>query len=407
MSLVCAELPHLAGLAHQVELLEDERVASAAVTPTGRVLLNPQWFGELELREATFVLAHELLHLALGHHQRLDFSKEARLSNLAADAVINDMLEVELRMPPPCGGMRVPGARSLSSERLLLTLRSEQVADRPSWGMRDGGDVSDETALQRSLREAGLLGDRSASGDTYFWDLLPEELEREWFLEDTRSRLKRVERVQRAIVEANALGAFQECISRVWAGTSAGRRRGYLTALETTYQPPWEMALQEWMQGAAPGERSWARPSRRSGTRTDVVLPGRSRRGWTLNIVLDTSGSMVHQHAKLLGVIASYCRGQGVEEVRLLQCDTTVTVDHRVTPEGLEKYQIRGMGGSDMGPAMMRLAEDPEVEAAIVITDGYILYPSSMPYQVLWALSPPNRSFNPRYGVVVGVDMGR
>lgn len=406
LALACVELPHLSGLAHQVELLVDDRVASAAVTPTGRVLLNEEWFGDLTLKEAAFVLAHELLHLALNHHQRLDFRKEGQLSNIAADAIINDMLEVELGMPPPCGGVQMAGARYKSSEQVLLSLRRQQTpANLPSWSLRAGHNIMEETSLQKSLREAGLAPQHPTLGGVVFQDLLSEELEQEWFPEDRRSRMERQDELQRAVLKVNSLGAFRECFLHSEWGLSTGYHQGHRTALETQYQPPWEMALQDWMQGAAPPQRSWARPSRRAGNRRDIVLPGRSRRGWTLNIVLDTSGSMIHQHSKLLGVIASYCAAQGVGDVRLLQCDTQVTVDHRVTPEELKRYEIKGMGGSDMSAAMNRLAEDAEVQAAVVITDGHISYPQRVPYLVLWALSPPQGNFKPRYGAVVPVEI--
>ena len=107
----------------------------------------------------------------------------------------------------------------------------------------------------------------------------------------------------------------------------------------------------------------------------------------------------------LLGVIASYCHGMGISDVRLLQCDTRVTVDHRVSPQELREYKIKGMGGSDMTPALRRLTDDPEVEAVILITDGYIHYPSRVPFAVLWALTPPRTSFRPPYGAVVPLEI--
>jgi predicted metal-dependent peptidase len=80
-----------------------------------------------------------------------------------------------------------------------------------------------------------------------------------------------------------------------------------------------------------------------------------------------------------------------------------VTVDDRVSPDELAHYKIAGYGGSDMSPAMVYLADDPEVEAAVVLTDGYISYPASpMPYTLLWALTPGGDAlFNPPYGQVL------
>lgn len=415
LACVCVELPHLSGLAHQVELLADSRVATAAVTPSGRVLLNPDWFTELELTEATFIMAHELLHLALEHHARLDFSKpeSARLANLAADAVINDMLMTELlRYNVPCGGVCWSGARELSSEALMLELRQRFNPERPAWKAREPEPApeKEESPIEQRLREAGLLPEpeppivvpRSVEG--FLQDLLPTELEREWFPEPSAERAQRIQRIEAAGKEALAVGTLLENLEELkrGRGVAPGGRSLYLEALETAYAAPWEMALQRWVGTCAPPTRSWARPSRRGTSCPDVVLPGRRRDGWTLNIVLDTSGSMRSWQSQLLGVIGAFCRNHEVADVRILQCDVEVTVDERVAPEELKHYRLAGFGGSDMSPAMFRLAEEPEVQAAIVVTDGFIAYPPAVPYSVLWAVTS-SAGFAPPYGQVIPI----
>jgi predicted metal-dependent peptidase len=63
---------------------------------------------------------------------------------------------------------------------------------------------------------------------------------------------------------------------------------------------------------------------------------------------------------------------------------------------------VSGIGGSDLTPALERLAADAAVEAAVVITDGAIKYPrEAMPYAVLWALTTTSLDFEPAYGQVV------
>ena len=49
------------------------------------------------------------------------------------------------------------------------------------------------------------------------------------------------------------------------------------TALRGIYRTPWQMALQTWLEGVVPGERTFVRPSRRGADRHDVVMPGRKR----------------------------------------------------------------------------------------------------------------------------------
>ena len=69
------------------------------------------------------------------------------------------------------------------------------------------------------------------------------------------------------------------------------------------------------------------------------------------------------------------------------------------------EYQIAGFGGSDMSPGMNRLAEDSEVSAVLVLTDGCIDFPAQEPpYRVLWGIFD-SESFEPPYGDVVFIDV--
>jgi predicted metal-dependent peptidase len=157
------------------------------------------------------------------------------------------------------------------------------------------------------------------------------------------------------------------------------------------------------MDSVAPGERTYARPSRRGADRTDVVLPGRRREGWTLHIVLDTSGSMVDHLPKALGAIATFCEASGVADVHLVQCDIEVTSDRWIEPQELASFKVAGFGYSDMRPGLHYLAEDPEVTAVLVLTDGFIDYPADEPpYRVLWGLlGDISTTFNPPYGQII------
>ena len=177
------------------------------------------------------------------------------------------------------------------------------------------------------------------------------------------------------------------------------------SALRLRVQPPWELALQRWLEDAAPGERTFARASRRQGDRSDIVLPGRRREGWTLNLILDTSGSMWEELAKVLGIIAGFCEAIGIAQVRILQCSTGLELDEIVAVESLAGYRMLGGGGSDLRPGFQHLAADAGVDAAVVITDGMILYPAEpMPYAVLWTLVGNYEPFAPPYGRVIRVN---
>ena len=135
-----------------------------------------------------------------------------------------------------------------------------------------------------------------------------------------------------------------------------------------------------------------------------MILAGRKREGWALHVVMDTSGSMVDTLPRILGLLTSFCEGAGVNQVHIMQCDVGVTADEWLDPAELASYKVTGFGGSDMSPAMDGLADDPEVAAVLVLTDGYIDYPAAEPpYAVLWGLVDGWDGFGPAYGTVVHV----
>ena len=416
LRMVSVTLPHLAGLAGLVRIRVDPRVETAGVFRSGLMMVHPDWFLALSLPDATFVLAHELLHLALRTHDRAA-AQDPHTFNCAHDYIINDLLCHELGLSTvPAGGLVLEGARTLSVEALYLQIRDGEIpAQDRAWEPGTPRELveqapPEQTALAAALRAAGFLDgedDDGAQGATEpHLDLLPDALEEEWFGDSgAAAHAAEVDVVAAAGLRALEIRAAMDLVEDLpWPGqgSAVGREGCYVEALRTSRRPPWEGALQRWMENVTPGPRSYARPSRRGADRADLVLPGRRREGWTLHVVLDTSGSMGTEHRRVLGALASFCEATLVETIHLLQCDTRVTTDEWLTPAELHRYRVAGYGGSDMTPALRALEADPEVEAVMVLTDGHIDFPREpLPYEVLWVLTGRVRDFRPGYGQVL------
>jgi predicted metal-dependent peptidase len=390
-------LRHLAGLAAAVRVNLDWRVPTMGVFASGRLIANPGFVARLKDNELVFVLAHELLHLALRTHDRARGSGRLEF-NYAHDYIINDILRSELGFPHvPAGGLDMPGARQRSAEDIVLEMRRNADLMRSRTQVWEGKDAS----VRQALGDGGSGGQKSEDAG----DVLADQTEREMFPAEAQDQARQKAAIDEAITRGRALAAAidkQKARGDMAAGLAAS-----VTALRGRLRPAWQQALQRWIESSAAAERTFARPSRRGAERSGLVMPGRRRSSWMLNVVLDTSGSMSEHIPVALGAIADFCEGAGVDQVRVVQCDTAVTADDTVPPDELATYSVRGFGGSDLSPAMLMLADDPLVRAAVVITDGEIAFPAdALPYEVLWVL-PRNAAFNPPYGRVIAMDGSR
>ena len=75
-----------------IKLTEDSKtVPTAAVTKDGTIYFNTEFFDGLSESMVHFVLAHEVMHLVLEHHQRRA-ARDPLMWNVAGDVLINEML---------------------------------------------------------------------------------------------------------------------------------------------------------------------------------------------------------------------------------------------------------------------------------------------------------------------------
>jgi predicted metal-dependent peptidase len=398
IQLICVSLPYVANLAYKIKCYPSDKTNTIGVSSSGRIIINPNWFNPLEIQDKVFVMAHEIMHLVLMTHDRGSES-DAKLVNIAHDYIINDILKHELNQKVPAGGLSWDGARYKSLEEIVLWLEKEEYLPDSSWENKEINPV-----MLRALNKSGLIID---SDRCFGLDVINNEHESSVFPKTQVGETKVArELIRELAIKANEKGVITKSVKELFGlGKNSGQDSGNMEIsqqmLRTLYKPPWEMAMQQWIEATSPGKRTYFRPNRRSSGNEDFVLAGRNRTSWTLHIVLDTSGSMSNEFGRILGAIASFCEAADISAVHIIQCDVEVTKDELIRPEDLALFSIAGYGGSDMSQGMRKLAEDPEVQVCLVITDGCIYYPPEiMPYHVLWILTE-SRSFNPPYGQVI------
>ncbi|MEV4167332.1 vWA domain-containing protein [Nonomuraea dietziae] len=346
LSWFVSSYPLLGALAAGMTVVADAELArgwdisiAAVSAEAAEIYVNP--LAGLQTEEWRFVLAHEMLHAALRHGERLG-GRDPFVWNVACDYVINGWL-VEMGVGElPEGLLHDPSLAGLSAEavydrivtdlrrlRRLATLRGRglgDVLDRPIGGGKGYLDLDD---YYRNALSQGLVYHQSSGRG-----LVPYGLEQE------------------------------------------------IRALD---QPPlpWDARLARWFDEHVPAvekRRSYARASRRQAASPGIPRPGWIRpeevvRQATFGVVLDTSGSMdTKLLGKALGAIASYATARDVPRARVIFCDAAAyDAGYLPVEDVATRVRVRGRGGTVLQPGvnLLERAEDfPRDGPILVITDG-------------------------------------
>jgi predicted metal-dependent peptidase len=340
--------PLLGGLAAQFTLVADAELArsrdiaiAAVSAAAGEIYLNP--LAGLAEDEWRFVLAHEMLHAALRHGDRVG-GRDPYLFNVATDYVINGWL-VEMGVGAmPDGALHDPALAGQSAEGVydLIATDLRRLRKLRTLRGRGLGDVLDEPLPHPGAR-------RGVDLDEYYRRALTTGLA----YHDTGGR---------GLLPA-----------------------GLVEEIRALDQPPlpWDVRLARWFEEfvrSPQPRRSYARASRRQSATPHIPRPGRIRpeeleRLCTFGVVVDTSGSMDRvQLGKALGAIASYATARDVPRARVVFCDAAAyDAGYLPVEEIAGRVRVRGRGGTVLQPGVDRLerADDFPADAPIlVITDA-------------------------------------
>ncbi|MBB6560917.1 putative metal-dependent peptidase [Acidovorax soli] len=342
-----SSFPLLGSMVAAFDILEDaelcrrEEIMVGAVDETLRTIyLNPA--AGLTEQETRFVIAHEILHVALRHMGRRQ-GRDPYLWNVACDYVINDwLIQMQVGSAPALG---------LLHDLELRGLSAEEVYDRI---------VVDLRRMRKLLTLAGRQGDmldrRLSPGQPGFTDLdafYKEQLGKGLMLHESQGR-----------------GLLPAAL---------------LEEIRALLQPPipWEVELARWFDHHFPPietRRTYTRLSRRQSATPDIPRPQvgpdpRWLEGRTFGVVLDTSGSMDrHTLAKALGSIAGYAQAKEVPAVRVVCCDAApYDLGYLEAQDIAHRVEIKGRGGTVLQPAITLLensADFPEDGPLLIITDA-------------------------------------
>ena len=108
------ESPFFASLMLFAPIVESQSIDTAA-TDGKNILINNTFFSSLSSSEQNAVMLHEVLHLALLHVFRMN-NRNSKVWNIAADIVVNDLIDLNTSFTLPKGAIRDKSFRKKSVE---------------------------------------------------------------------------------------------------------------------------------------------------------------------------------------------------------------------------------------------------------------------------------------------------
>jgi predicted metal-dependent peptidase len=351
--------------------LQKEFTKSCATAGVGkhgigmRLVINPDFFGDLSEPHQQGLLKHELLHIAFGHIILADRYPNKKLFNIAADIEINQYI-AENMLPP--GGLTLnsfPGSGIHQHPKAGTKVYYDILNDTC-----DGEGNSSNEALQKILDQM--------DGESQYchksWDEITDlpEAEKKLVQKQYEHQMKQTaEEIQKKC--GTIPGELAEIIERLF-----------------TITPPkfnWKQYLKRFINNAS---KVYTKKLRRKNNKRYTGNPGLKIKHRNHVLVgVDTSGSVSSEELVEFMHELTHMYKTG-NEITVAQFDTELTDVSPFNPK--KNWEIKGRGGTYFQPVVDHY-NDPKTKysAFICLTDGEAPNPKNCPRNALWVHSSMSR----------------
>lgn len=331
------------------------------VDALGNMFYCKDFLDTLEQDEITFVIAHEVMHAALGHLLRLE-GRDIKTWNIATDITVNNLLIDTLKesdekyMKEPEGILKSDKYYGMSSEEIYEKL----VKRQKNKNKKDGGKNKDYTG--KRLDDHKHTDKNKLSGNQI------RSIKREW---------------KQKISAASQMAKSQ--------GKLPGSLKRLVDSLIEEPKVNWKELLQKYVQREIPFDFSYSRPSKRSAS-VGTYMPHTVRESVDIVVGVDTSGSISDEDYKqfiseMIGIAHSHANVN--MKVLFVDADVQNTVDIRTDHENtLMKMPREGYGGTDMRVIFKYINENiPNCRTVVILTDGFTPFPEYEEVNTIWTIT--------------------
>jgi predicted metal-dependent peptidase len=362
-----------------------------------RIVYDPAFVDQLKPAELEAVLAHEVLHCALGHHCRRG-ERDPQIWNQAADLAINPIL-VSNGFTLPAGALLDPAFDNLSAEEVyarLLQRRREEASAGPEPALQPPNTASGAGAGQGSQgQQAPESGHSSqpptapmqnASGNEpgnqlprpgafgEVWDATDEQGSPGSQAENSRQQHEWSIAADQALRSAKSCGREPANLARPLNESRQSKQ-------------DWRALLRDFVAATAPSDYRWTPPNRRY-VASGLYLPSVERAGvGTIVVAVDTSGSIGEEELEqFAGEITAISDEAKPESIHVVYCDAAVHSSQEFGPSEPICLEPRGGGGTDFRPVFEWVEENQIAPICLIYLTDLCChsYPQVPEYPVLW-----------------------
>jgi predicted metal-dependent peptidase len=335
--------------------------------------INPQ-FWEQELGNLDYQyggVKHEILHIVLKHIFRYkDFSNK-EIFNIAADLVVNQLIERHQLIDGAVFLENFPELDLLTHQsstyyyNKLMAFHKEMQEEQ-----ENGGNECQNSTSGKSLN-AFLDPNSQVQNKHYLWQ-----------------RIGEMSNAEREIAEQSINQNIQNAIKRTKTdqfGKLPASLQQYLREFELSMMPKvnWKRILKLFATSSSRTyiKNTLKRPSKRYGVTPGIKIKKKNR----ILVAIDTSGSIIEEELREFFSEIYHIWRQGAE-VLIVECDAAI--QQKYLYKGNTPKTVKGGGGTDFTPPIKYANEEFHPDAIIYFTDGYADVPKvKSRCAIMWLLT--------------------
>ena len=346
-------------------------LTTMAVDEYGNMPYNPDFVAKIDEQELKGVVAHEVLHIALKHIERLG-TRKMDIWNVAIDNADNKIVrDSGLKLPAKCIDIKEMYDKS-SEETYDYLVKNAQKMKVTGNGKGQSQCNGQETIDGHVFGDQGKKGDKEGSGKD------GKSQKGSPFAKPNQSKID----VARAVKEAYNYARQQGKVP-------AGMERLFSDILDPSMD--WKDILRKYIVNTLPHDWSYTRPSKKSYS-TGFYMPMVTKEFIEITVAVDSSGSIGDaEYIEFLSEIYHMVRQFESLRATLIVCDcainTVVEIDETFDPACVHG---RGYGGTSSIPVYNYIEQEKNdnIKLLVYFTDGYIDVPDKEPtFPTLWIVT--------------------